>query len=469
MNRVVKELKKYKSLHEIHKLYYDNIGVAFLDSSMVNDLGKYSILGIDPYLTVKEIEGKLYINDVVSEEKFEIFLENYLKEKYQENNTGLPIIRGGIGYLSYEYGKKFEKIKSENIPTARVWDAVFYFYKHFIIEDRHLKKIYIIGDAIEEIENIEKEIEAIRIFKNDIDKSGFLSDNYIGQKGCIKENSVSAKGFDNKYIEDIVEKEKYIEKIRKLQEYIKEGHVYVANLTKTFVIKSNKKPYSVFCDLRRNNPSPFGAYINYGDFQIISSSPERFINIEDNKIETRPIKGTRKRGNNQEEDDILIEELKNSEKEKSELVMVVDLERNDLNHICNRAGVEVTDLFKIETYATVHHLVAEIKGRLKDNWRFDEVMEAVFPGGSITGTPKIRAMEIIEELEDAQRGIYTGSIGYIGFDRKIDLNIVIRTAVHQEGKYFIGSGGGITYDSDGEFEYEEVLQKASAIIEAVKE
>ena len=186
MNRVVKELKKYKSLHEIHKLYYDNIGVAFLDSSMVNDLGKYSILGIDPYLTVKEIEGKLYINDVVSEEKFEIFLENYLKEKYQENNTGLPIIRGGIGYLSYEYGKKFEKIKSENIPTARVWDAVFYFYKHFIIEDRHLKKIYIIGDAIEEIENIEKEIEAIRIFKNDIDKSGFLSDNYIGAEGMYK-------------------------------------------------------------------------------------------------------------------------------------------------------------------------------------------------------------------------------------------------------------------------------------------
>ena len=209
--------------------------------------------------------------------------------------------------------------------------------------------------------------------------------------------------------------------------------------------------------------------MNYGDFQIVSASVERFFKIRDGIIETRPIKGTRKRGETLREDEALRLELENSEKDKSELLMIVDLERNDLNRICEPGSVEVTELFKVEEYATVFQLVSAVQGRLKEGLDGMDVIPAVFPGGSITGAPKIRAMEIIDELEHDRRGLYTGSIGYLSFSGDCDLNIVIRTAVYEDGRYHLGVGGGITYESDVEFEYEETLQKAKAILEAVYE
>ena len=185
-------------------------------------------------------------------------------------------------------------------------------------------------------------------------------------------------------------------------------------------------------------------------------------------VATRPIKGTRKRGATKEEDAVMRKELEESDKDKSELLMIVDLERNDLNRVCIPGSVKVTEMYSIETYATVFHLVSEVQGRLAEGKNVVDLLEAAFPGGSITGAPKLRAMEIIEELEHGRRNLYTGSIGYVTLDGDCDFNIVIRTAVHKNGTYYLGVGGGITCESETEFEYEETLQKAKAVLQALE-
>ena len=190
--------------------------------------------------------------------------------------------------------------------------------------------------------------------------------------------------------------------------------------------------------------------------------------IQDVYKRQRPIKGTRKRGETPEEDMLMRTELENSEKDKSELLMIVDLERNDLNRVCNPGSVKVTELFTVEEYATVFHLVSDIEGDLEESKNVMDLLEAAFPGGSITGAPKYRAMEIIDEMENNKRNLYTGSIGYLTLDGDCDFNIVIRTALHKDGKYYLGVGGGITAESDLEFEYEETLQKAKAVLQAMR-
>ena len=239
-------------------------------------------------------------------------------------------------------------------------------------------------------------------------------------------------------------------------------------MTQQLIIRSDKNPEVVFYHLRDNNPSPFGGYLDLGDFQIICASPERFLKLKNNQVETRPIKGTRKRGDNLETDNLMRQELVNSEKDKSELLMIVDLERNDLNRVCRAGTVKVTELFQIEEYATVFHMVSTIQGELASGKNFVDILEAGFPGGSITGAPKYRAMEIIDEIEPCRRNIYTGSLGYLSLDGSCDFNIIIRTALHKEGKYYLGVGGGITAESEPGFEYEEILQKAKAVLEALK-
>lgn len=264
------------------------------------------------------------------------------------------------------------------------------------------------------------------------------------------------------------EKEEYKQAVDRMIRYIIEGDIYIANMTQQLTIESEKQPLDVFYDLRKNNPSPFGGYLDFGEYQIICASPERFLKMKDRHVNTRPIKGTRKRGETPEEDEMLRQELADSGKDKSELLMIVDLERNDLNRVCTPGSVKVTELFTVEAYATVFHLVSDIEGTLEDGKNVMDLLEATFPGGSITGAPKYRAMEIIDELEHGKRNLYTGSIGYLTLDGSCDFNIVIRTALHKNGKYHLGVGGGITAESDLEFEYEETLQKAKAILDALQ-
>lgn len=263
------------------------------------------------------------------------------------------------------------------------------------------------------------------------------------------------------------DKEEYKKAIASLKEYIRSGDVYIANMTRRIWCNNNEKPYEIYRKLRNTNKAPFSAYMNFKDFQIISSSPERFLSIIDGKVQTRPIKGTRPRGKDYQEDERNRNELMASEKDKSELLMIVDLERNDLSKVCKPKSVKVTELFKLEEYETVFHLVATIEGRLRENVSSVRCIRECFPGGSITGAPKIRAMEIIEELEKLKRNIYTGSIGYFDLRGNSDFNIVIRTIIKKGNKAYLGVGGGITWESIEEEEWLETIDKAKALMEVL--
>lgn len=455
MKRVIVELERYVPASAVFRLAAKEPGCAFLDSSLVNELGRWSILGLRPYKTlVKEQDGSFTEDDVARPDTdFETRLGEFLRLNRDENETELPIVSGAIGYFSYDYGREHMGVPSteqdvEPIPQARV-----VFYDLLLIEDCREKRVWLsAGGQTEDAEAL------LARFRRNIERGmekGFpaLPDAHATKPITVRPN---------------FEKEEYKTAVDRMIRYIIEGDIYIANMTQRLDVMSDREPLAVFEHLRTHNPSPFGGYLDCGDHQIICASPERFLRLRDGVVETRPIKGTRKRGETPEEDEALRRELELSEKDKSELLMIVDLERNDLNRVCRPGSVEVTELFTVETYATVFHLVSNIRGELAQGSDVTDLLRAAFPGGSITGAPKYRAMEIIDELEHGKRGLYTGSIGYLTLDGECDLNIVIRTALHRDGRYHLGVGGGITSESDLEFEYEETLQKAKAVLEALQ-
>ena len=436
---------------ELYTYFAGTDASVFLDSSLVNKLGRYSVIGAVPYLKLVKEGNGFYINgEKETTCSFEIYLKTYLAEHKDKNNTELPIISGAIGYFSYEYGRKLMEVDSAKEDLVSIPDAVLVFYDFYIIEDRQEQRTYLIangitGEAAKLMDEMETRINGKPVYMQ--------------------------KESDTEYPIEVLPnfaKDEYKQAVDRMIRYIIEGDIYIVNMTQQLTVKSDKVPLDVFYDLRENNPSPFGGYFDYGDFQIVCASPERFLKMQKGHVNTRPIKGTRKRGETPEEDMLMRTELENSEKDKSELLMIVDLERNDLNRVCNPGSVKVTELFTVEEYATVFHLVSDIEGDLEESKNVMDLLEAAFPGGSITGAPKYRAMEIIDEMENNKRNLYTGSIGYLTLDGDCDFNIVIRTALHKDGKYYLGVGGGITAESDLEFEYEETLQKAKAVLQAMR-
>lgn len=448
--RQIKKLTTYIPAAEAFHALASEPGCVFLDSSLVNDLGRYSIIGAYPYLELVKDGEKFFINKKEEKEiTFEDYLRKYLRDHMDQNESELPLVSGAVGYFSYDYGRSLQGVPSGEKDLVKIPDAMLIFYDVYLIEDCHKKETYLVANGI----------------------TGNASERICEMEQKIRKQTEKKEGQKASY--DIIvtpnfEKEEYKKAVDDMIHYIIEGDIYITNMTQQLTIESSKAPLDVFYDLRRNNPSPFGGYMDYGDFQIVCASPERFLKMKKGHVNTRPIKGTRKRGATPEEDLLMRTELENSEKDKSELLMIVDLERNDLNRVCRPGSVKVTELFTVEEYATVFHLVSDIEGDLEEDKNFVDLLEAAFPGGSITGAPKYRAMEIIDELEHGKRNLYTGSIGYLTLDGDCDFNIVIRTALHKDGKYFLGAGGGITAESDLEFEYEETLQKAKAILEALK-
>jgi para-aminobenzoate synthetase len=259
----------------------------------------------------------------------------------------------------------------------------------------------------------------------------------------------------------------YLQRIHAAKEAIQHGESYEVCLTNEFVAEADIEPFEAYRRLRRINPAPFAAYLRFDGLAVLSSSPERFLKIDaDGLVEARPIKGTIRRGADARQDAELAEQLRSSVKDRSEHLMIVDLLRNDLGRVCAIGSVHVPDLFTIERYATVHQMVSSIRGRLSAGTSPIACIRAGFPGGSMTGAPKLRTMAILDELEERPRGIYSGSIGYIGLDGSVDLSIVIRTAIHHDGRIRIGAGGAIVDLSTPEEELAEVHLKCRAIIEA---
>ena len=449
--RIIKEMKPARGAAELYTYFAGTDDSVFLDSSLVNKLGRYSVIGAVPYLKLVKEGNNFYINgEKETTCSFETYLKTYLAEHKDKNNTELPIISGAIGYFSYEYGRKLMEVDSVKEDLVSIPDAVLVFYDFYIIEDRHEQRTYLIANGITR--------EAAKLLDE-------MESRINGKPVYMQKES------DTEYpieVQPNFAKDEYKQAVDRMIRYIIEGDIYITDMTQQLTVKSDKVPLDVFYDLRENNPSPFGGYFDYGDFQIVCASPERFLKMQKGHVNTRPIKGTRKRGETPEEDMFMRTELENSEKDKSELLMIVDLERNDLNRVCRPGSVKVTELFTVEEYATVFHLVSDIEGDLEESKNVMDLLEAAFPGGSITGAPKYRAMEIIDELENNKRNLYTGSIGYLTLDGGCDFNIVIRTALYKDGKYYLGVGGGITAESDLEFEYEETLQKAKAVLLAMR-
>ncbi|KOA18481.1 aminodeoxychorismate synthase component 1 [Clostridium homopropionicum DSM 5847] len=449
MEFLIEEIETEFDGFDIYSLFKEDKTVTILDSGMdAKSLGRYSFIGLNPFTTFK------YENNIciMNNKKFngEPFKElSKLINIYKiENNTELPYIAGAMGYFSYDMARTTEKIPVMTVEDVKIPDCYFYFYDNAVIVDNLKKKTYITSLGI-----LKPKEESINELKDKITK---------GHKVKYRKVNNSTTKFISNFSKD-----EYIDTIERVRQYIRTGDVYITNLTQRFCCETNKEPYEVYKDLRHINPAPFAAFMNVEDFSIVSSSPEKFLEIRNNIVQTRPIKGTRPRGKNEEEDLKNREELINSEKDKSELLMIVDLERNDLSKVCKPYSVKVIELFKLEEYSTVFHLVATVIGELKEEYTAVDCIKVCFPGGSITGAPKVRSMEVIEELEPTRRNIYTGCIGYLGFDGNADLNIAIRTILIKSGNAYFGIGGGITWESVKEAEYDETLDKAKALMKVL--
>lgn len=370
----------------------------------------------------------------------------------KEHNSSTNKFYGGlVGYFSYDFGRRFENIKSNKKSITNLPELFFGLYTNCLIYNHRINKWeYRTSPANEEILN--KNLEE-------------LNRKFLVNK---KLSSTINKSFPVINLKSNYTYEEYIKSVIKAKYYIREGDIYQVNLTQQFYGATNIPATEIYGRVRKVNPAPYSAIMYLGNNQyVLSSSPELFLKVDDGYVTTKPIKGTIRRGENADQDELLKKQLLNSEKDAAELTMIVDLERNDLNRVCETGSVDVKYLKKVETFASVHHLVSEIVGKLKNDCDVFDLIKASFPGGSITGAPKIRAMQIIEELEPNNRGVYTGAIGYIGFNDHSEFNIAIRTISYDNGLLSIGLGGGIVADSVPELEYQETLQKGKSIFEAL--
>ena len=447
INFEIKELNTYYDPFYTYNLFKDNIDSIFLDSSKEDKLlSKYSFIGLNPYKKFSSKGREVLIDNEVYKDVDPFEELEKLIDSYKINiSSDIPFVSGTIGYFSYDIGRILEQLPDNSSEDFSIPDSMFIFFDNLIIFDLHNRKTYI--TAIGQIEEATRSI--LRIEK--------CLENYK------EERPIKLKDSNNKFYSNF-NKDKYEKFVSLLKDYIRSGDVYLANMTRQIWCDNQEDSFEIYQKLRSSNKAPFSAYMNFKDFQIMSSSPERFLSITDGLVQTRPIKGTRPRGKNHEEDEKNKNELINSEKDKSELLMIVDLERNDLSKVCMPNSVKVTELFKLEEYETVFHLVATIEGILKENVSSVKCIRECFPGGSITGAPKIRAMEIIEELEKLKRNIYTGSIGYFDLRGNSDFNIVIRTIVKKDNKAYLGVGGGITWESIENDEWFETIDKAKALM-----
>ncbi len=461
MNKVFfEEINTSLESFEIYKLFFKKKYSFFLDSGMDPErLGRYSFIGADPFARIeakgeeiKVLEGNKIEN--LKGNPFKI-LKKLLSKYDIKNCTDLPFVGGAVGFLAYDLCHHIENLPKKAYDDIELPDMIMGFYDGIIIIDHLNNKKYAVSVGIpdmseeqarERVKEIKKYVESSKV--SDHLRDELYSKNRVDLKSNFDPNS-------------------YYKTIDKVREYIRCGDIYQMNMTQRFTTKINRHPLKIYEELRTINPAPFASYLQFGDIQIVSSSPERFLQLRNGIVETRPIKGTMPRGSNSQEDEENSYILRNSVKDMAENLMIVDLMRNDIGRVCKFGSIKVPELFSIEKYSTVFHMVSTVIGELREDCDAIECIEATFPGGSITGAPKVRSMEIIDELEPTCRHIYTGSIGYIGFDGDMDINIVIRTILVKGDQAYYQVGGGIVWDSIPEKEYQETLDKGVALRRAL--
>jgi para-aminobenzoate synthetase component 1 len=395
--------------------------------------------------------------------KLQKALGKYKLEKDCETILPKGIFRGGwVGYFSYELGRYIERLPQTTIDDLQMPLIRLCFYDKLICYD-HIEGIcWLI--ALQLQNDVEKPEAKLAALEKLLAKSQEIL--------LPQPRPADIENIDFSQIQCNMDKDYYLKTIEKIKRYIYDGDVYQINFSQRFECDYNARPIELYHWQNHYNPSGYAAYIDGGSFHIVSASPEMFITIQDGVISTKPIKGTRPRisdaNKGKQINAINFDELVNSEKEQAELNMIIDLERNDVARICEHGTRKVIQPRTIESYPTVFHAVATVAGELCDGISFCDILKAMFPGGSITGAPKIRSMEIIDETEPTARGIYTGSIGFIGIDSSACLNIAIRTIIITDEKALAQTGGGIVADSDPEAEWNETITKARALLAGIR-
>ncbi|HEC96890.1 MAG TPA: anthranilate synthase component I family protein [Nitrospirae bacterium] len=451
--------------------------------------GRYSFIAIDPYLEFKVKDSVVEIlrdagyKDLKTDDRRPLGRVRELLLSYQQKkDPHLPPFQGGaIGLLSYDFVHYFERLPSTAGDELQIPDAHFFLVDRLFAFDHTERKAYAIVcpgarraglGTMEKWRNGEVEIRHSDLpYPGMYDETGeFLSrmtEEYNRAGDDIPDAVIPARHGRADIVYETTKKD-YMDMVVRAKEYIHAGDIFQANLSQRLSAEIKASPWTLYSILRQINPSPFSAFVDFGEYQIVSSSPERLVRLKDGIAETRPIAGTRPRGTTAAEDERLRADLLLDEKERAEHIMLIDLERNDLGRVCSYGTVRVDELMITEDYSHVIHIVSNVKGILSAERDAFSLLRATFPGGTITGVPKVRCMEIIDELEPVVRGPYTGSIGYIGFSGDMDLNIIIRTFVIKNGRAYVQAGAGIVADSVPEREYYESLNKAEALLSTLE-
>lgn len=427
--------------HEPWSIFLDS-GYPYIDS------GRYDIIAGRPYTTLITSDQTTTITDQDGQQTrseadpFEL-LKNLLGEK-RDNFSSLPFCGGALGYFAYDLGRRIEHLPQIAINDLPVPDMAIGLYDWVVVVDHHQRRSWLVSYG-RDPRTFEQWQDLLQLFQTGVNRHPV---NFSPRSKVVSN----------------LDRDAYARAFEKIKHYIYEGDCYQVNLAQRFMIEVSGSPWDAYLRLRKINPAPFASFFNLPDCAVLSSSPERFLKVTNGLVETKPIKGTRRRSSFAYEDKALAVELLESEKDRAENLMIVDLLRNDLGKNCINGSVSVPKLFALESYATVHHLVSTVTGQIKPDRHALDLFRGCFPGGSITGAPKLRSMEIIEELEPHRRTVYCGSIGYIGFDGNMDCNIAIRTLVYHDNKMYCWAGGGIVVDSVMEAEYQESFDKAAALL-----
>lgn len=429
----------------------------FLLESAANGQGRYTFLGENPEKIIMSNEEDIKIIKDNKEEKIRGNVLDILKKNieidYDRANTEIPFTGGAVGYIGYDCIRHIEKIPRGNEEEIKIPESIMMFCKKLAVYDHAKSTLSIIynSDINEDYKDAIKNIDK---FFMKITKE---------RKRTNYEENISK----NQFKVDEEMKKKFIEKVEKAKQYIINGDIFQVVLSNRFVKDTNMNSFEIYRRLKRKNPSPYLYYIDCKEFQIVGSSPESLVKVRSGIVETLPIAGTRPRGKTSYEDKKNEEELLKDEKEISEHLMLVDLGRNDIGKVAKKGTIELSRFKEIERYSHVMHIVSEVRGEIeKDKDAFD-AFKACFPAGTVSGAPKIRAMEIIEELEDKKRELYSGAVGYFGYNGDMDVCIAIRTIVLKNKKAYIQAGAGIVYDSISENEFMETVNKAKALMEVI--
>jgi anthranilate synthase component I len=429
---------------------------------------RYCFLGCDPsvVVTTKGRDLTVIRNGKSEQSKIEsgspLSAVKEILARYQPvQSAGLPRFSGGaVGFVSYDMVRFFEDLPEETVDDLDVPDSQFVITDTMLVFDNVSQTIKIVSNAFVEGDDLDA------VYKNTIQKISALEEKLktpLRRGTAPVEEKKSALSFESN-----MKEEDHKQAVNRIKEYILEGDAIQVVFAQRLKFEISRDPFDIYRALRTVNPSPYMYYLKFGELQVVGSSPEVLVRLEDEKVEVRPIAGTRKRGKNEEEDLALEKDLLADEKELAEHIMLVDLGRNDIGRVAEINSVEVNEQFTIERYSHVMHIVSNVRGILKKGLDCFDVLAAAFPAGTLSGAPKIRAMEIIDELEPTRRGLYGGAVGYISFNGNMDTAITIRTLLIKGNTAYLGVGGGIVADSVPKSEFEETMNKGRALLKAIE-